>query len=629
MNIIIDHYNFLNDIPNELNFPKYIIDNKVLIDIELQDSPKVIHNLNRVNFFVGANNSGKSRFLRGIFKLDSFHLSMGTEDPDDLINELRKIDQIFKDNFEGLNEVSTIIQSFIKNYKALKLADQSAYLSNYKNKIPLVKEIESKKEEILLHNSKLSDYALEIINKVTKLNDRIIFHIQNNPSKKTYIPVLRYINSNVELYEEIYLKTIENQYSIIEKGRFKVSVGLNTHGIIDDLRYEASSTEAKENFEKFLSENFFENNKTRIVASKNKVLKLAIGKDDRGLELYNLGDGIQALILVLFPIFMAKKGEWFFVEEPETHLHPGYQRIFLNTLLNNEYLKKKNLRLFFTTHSNHFLDLSLLEEDVSIFQFKKIEKEEIEIKTNIKPSKETLDILGVTNSSVLIANCSIWVEGPTDRKYISKWLNSYAGFDLKEDIDYAFFEYGGNLLAHYLFDNDFDDLETSVRDKISAFALSNRIYLLADNDKPKLNSPKAIRRKNLEDLSREKDQFAYQNTEVKEIENLLPVQILKDFLPELIKNEHSDLIKKISFEMKDYKEVGLGSFFEKLLLDNEIPEDDIKAFKADSGTLNANYKMKLCDFVINKDYSWNQFSTKNEVLNNIIKRLYDFIVRKK
>ncbi|WP_299435441.1 hypothetical protein [uncultured Aquimarina sp.] len=61
-----------------------------------------------------------------------------------------------------------------------------------------------------------------------------------------------------------------------------------------------------------------------------------------------------------------------------------------------------------------------------------------------------MDLLGVTSSSVLIANSSIWVEEPTDRKYISKWLNTYKESGLKEDIDYVFFEYGGNLIAHYL-----------------------------------------------------------------------------------------------------------------------------------------------------------------------------------
>ena len=46
---------------------------------------------------------------------------------------------------------------------------------------------------------------------------------------------------------------------------------------------------------------------------------------------------------------------------------------------------------------------------------------------------------------------------------------------LKEDIDYAFFEYGGNLIEHYLFDDKFEEdySDGEVREKIKSFALSN------------------------------------------------------------------------------------------------------------------------------------------------------------
>jgi len=102
---------------------------------------------------------------------------------------------------------------------------------------------------------------------------------------------------------------------------------------------------------------------------------------------------------------------------------------------------KQKLKVLFTTHSNNFLDLSLQADDVSIFQFQKECPEKFNIK-NIKPNKEILDLLGVNNSSVLMANSSIWVEGPTDRKYISKFLKLFCEQNktqhLKEDIDFAF-----------------------------------------------------------------------------------------------------------------------------------------------------------------------------------------------
>ena len=38
---------------------------------------------------------------------------------------------------------------------------------------------------------------------------------------------------------------------------------------------------------------------------------------------------------------------------------------------------------------------------------------------------EILDLLGVNNSSVFLSNCTIWVEGISDKILISKYLNVY------------------------------------------------------------------------------------------------------------------------------------------------------------------------------------------------------------
>ena len=329
-----------------------------------------------------------------------------------------------------------------------------------------------------------------------------------------------------------------------------------------------------------------------------------------GIEhpVYEIGDGIQAVIILLFPIFTANKNDWFFIEEPEINLHPGLQRLFIETLLSDDYLKTKNLKFFFTTHSNHFLDSSLINNNISIFQFQKKKDESFFIKNNVRPDKEVLDLLGVNTSSVFLANTSLWIEGPTDRKYLSKFLKLHTEHHglqpLKEDIDFAFFEYGGNLIEHYLFDEKEDFNEEDVRNKINSFALSNKIFLLADNDNAKNGSKKDLRRLALKKLSDENDNFTYQNTVVTEIENLLPKKISQDFMSELLKSETSLLkAKKGRFDRKDYRNIGLGEFYETFFISKKIPKKDFKAFKAESGTLKNDYKIKLANFVIESEYT--------------------------
>ena len=74
---------------------------------------------------------------------------------------------------------------------------------------------------------------------------------------------------------------------------------------------------------------------TRDRAEQHIFVKIG-GREER--ELHNLGDGINALILVLYKLFTADKGAWIFIEEPELNLHPGLQRIFLQTLLRDPWV---------------------------------------------------------------------------------------------------------------------------------------------------------------------------------------------------------------------------------------------------------------------------------------------------
>ena len=365
---------------------------------------------------------------------------------------------------------------------------------------------------------------------------------------------------------------------------------------------------------------FFDGQKVEIIASlKEKCIILYVGGEER--KIHEIGDGIQTIILLLFPIFTAKKNSWILIEEPETYLYPGLQRIFI---------RKLNLMFFFSTHSNHFLDLSLDHKEISIFQFKKFETDKFQIRTNITPNQDTLNLLGVNTSSVFLTNTSLWVEGPTDRKYLSFFLKKYCESKnlqpLKEDIDFAFFEYGGNLIAHYLFDkDDFEADEEVVREKINSFSLSNRIYLLADEDGAKGSTKKGRRRKALQELSNKSKNFKYQNTELREIENLLPLTVIDNFMGELIKSTQAINVEKTDFKKKDYDSIGIGQFYEDQLKNKGVLVKNQKSFKADSGTLKNDFKIKLCDFTIKSNLSYEDMINDNPILDSIITELYSFI----
>ncbi|MEL1255046.1 AAA family ATPase [Flavobacterium sp. DGU38] len=606
-------FDFNNETATSKN--NYFLDNSRLFDKGKASFGK----LSLINFFVGANNSGKSRFLRGLFKSHNYEMLLETKN--NISDLLIQLDAAI--NYDDTEKFDKDFLNFWANFKS-----QANYANNFELLSNEIQDYTKKVEHSILiekvvGKSNKFQNQKSLLNSIYDLLELFKYNAKHKNKHKIYIPILRSIISDSKLDKESFNKILENKYGLKEN----VFTGLKLFDDVFKLHNSENFTKLEE-FTSWIKDNFYQNKSLQLIpdmANGNLLLKIG----DEMNSIFNIGDGIQQLILLLFPIFTSDDNTWCFIEEPETHLHPGLQRIFIETLLNNEYLNSKNLRYFFTTHSNHFLDLSLHTNDISIFQFHKENQEVFKIK-NVKPNKETLDLLGVNNSSVLIANSSIWVEGPTDRRYISFFLKLYCTKHnrkhLKEDIDFAFFEYGGNLIEHYLFDEDFEELfsEEEVRDKINSFALSNKIYLLSDNDNPK--GKKLKRRQGLEEISKNEKHFKYQNTNYREIENLLPVKVIKDFLIELINSSEKQNINEISFDRKDYISIGLGEFITDLFEKNHIK--DFKKFKDDSGTLKSSYKTKLCEFVINGDYSYPELIENNEQLDNIISDLYKFIDQK-
>lgn len=594
------------------------LNNSSLIDFDSVTGK--LNSINKVNFFIGPNNSGKSRFLRGLYKINS---TLSERD----LSASEIIKKIEESSFFDLNQTPVPNKELVDICKSLNnLFLNPQNIDGIKTRLDNTKL----KQTTLINFKELAGTAvserssnqLEVVELIEEFLKQLKFKNKNDSKAKVYIPTLRSLLVDNSLQKTSYESVIENKYKI--KNCY---TGLNLYDKIYTLHNSTRIGEL-DRFYNWIRTNFYSENKFIRLIPNLETQNLSIEIDNELRSIYDTGDGIQQLILLMFPIYTATHNTWFFIEEPETHLHPGLQRIFLETLINDEHIKGKNLKFFFTTHSNHFLDISINHNEISIFQLEKVTNEKFNIKTDIKPNRETLNLLGVNSSSVFLANVSIWVEGPTDRKYISKWLRLYAEHNslplLKEDIDFAFFEYGGNLIEHYLFDENFEEeiTESQVREKIRSFSLSSKIYLLVDNDSPKENSAKHDRHKALEDLSN--NNFYYQNTIYKEIENLLPPKILQQSLEIFTKN--NSIPQNIEIIREDYKNVGIGLYLEELLKKEGI---ETRKFKSKTGeTLNTAYKNQLCDFVINQDFTYQDFIYENEHLDNIIMPLYNFITAK-
>nr|WP_095928626.1 AAA family ATPase [Flavobacterium sp. ACN2] len=356
---------------------------------------------------------------------------------------------------------------------------------------------------------------------------------------------------------------------------------------------------------------------------------------DKSNYLHDLGDGIQSLIILMYTIFIAPENTMVFIDEPELNLHPGMQRLFLEQITNNPALTKKKLTYVIATHSNHLLDLTIEKDNISVYSFSKKENGKFQIKNVNAGNNEIIRELGVNNSSVFLANSSIWVEGISDRNYIKAFLIAYCNSEKKsmprEDIDFAFLEYAGSNLVHYEFSYEEND-------NIKAFALNNKIFILADNDSGK--EEKHEKHKELCELNPEN--LKYKSTSpYREIENLLSGEIWSKTMIELCnKNKIKKEEEKISVQesinnkiaktnLENYKDKYIGEYLKALKISelNDVFESSGKTPKSLKSEYKAYLSKIILDKTINKEITWEDFS-KNETVKIITEEIFEFILKK-
>ena len=178
-------------------------------------------------------------------------------------------------------------------------------------------------------------------------------------------------------------------------------------------------------------------------------------KDCDRFALSQSGSGLKTIILLLLNLLVIPQMKDFKnetitygFEELENNLHPAIQRKVFDYVY--KYAIEKDICIFLTTHSHIAIDSFSGKENVSIYHvvknnnistIKKIE--------NYVGKVEVLDDLNVKASDLLQSNGIIWVEGPSDRIYIKRWLEVFCNCKFEEGVHYQFMYYGGRLLSHF------------------------------------------------------------------------------------------------------------------------------------------------------------------------------------
>jgi AAA15 family ATPase/GTPase len=538
-------------------------------------------NIKKFNFFVGANNSGKSRVLRHILQNSRFW-QVGS----DLLSVKSVIEQITPEDLNNLRFRYTNNRISLTN--AIEHAQENPPAVS-------VQQIGAALHELcvdIVSGDDVQRYIIELLEKYVD-NDNLDFlntHSVTKYSEPIYIPTLRTLRhiSDADYYKD---RTNKDYFEHLKGKNVQLHI-FTGHDIGEDLKRHLLGThherEKIRKFEQFLSEQFFYGADIALTPRiDDNVVWFKEGNKEE-YPIYDLGDGIQAIIVLTYKAFMAEHPTIFFIEEPEKYLHAGMQRTLIEALSS-----VPHHMYFMTTHSNHFLDLALERSDVSIHQVSQSNG-----KTLTQSSAELndlLDELGVRASSVLLANCSIWVEGITDKLYLRAYMNKYlkelekSGTDpervdvLKsyhENLHYVFVEYQGSNITHWAFNHDESDAGTT-----SAYLLNNKIFLLADGD----IDWKGERTENL--TAHLGDQF--HQLKLKEIENYIPLKVMQETAKlrwKAMKKTKDCTFDVSTLTQKSYthKTIGIGRALERCI--TEKPDDLDKSFfeevgKSTTGTI--------------------------------------------
>ena len=258
--------------------------------------------------------------------------------------------------------------------------------------------------------------------------------------------------------------------------------------------------------------------------------EIFLGEPNKGLvPLRQSGSGLKTIVLMLLNLIVmptilkpdGNKSDFVFAfEELENNLHPALLRRLFRYLA--DYVSREKCMLFLTTHSNVAVDFFGSRDNAQIIQVMH-DKKSATTRT-VKAHFDRVSLLselGARPSDLLQANGVLWLEGPSDRIFMNRFLELFSTGELLEGRDYQCAFYGGSNLAN----TEFCAPEDSNRELTNLLRLNSNIAVICDCDLTKKTGKGSDLKDRVQRISEEVAKIPKALlwiTKPKEIENYIP-----------------------------------------------------------------------------------------------------------
>ena len=226
---------------------------------------------------------------------------------------------------------------------------------------------------------------------------------------------------------------------------------------------------------------------------------------------------------------------------------------------------------FLTTHSSVALDFFAADARAQIVHVSHDGKTG-KTRTIDQSSKayEVVWELGTRPSDLLQANGVIWVEGPSDRIYLNRWIELYSAGQFKEGRHYQCAFYGGGLLSNLQ-----STMTEEANDKlINLLKINPNAVVISDSDRDKKRARLKDRVRRIRDeFDRlDKKRSLHWILEAREIENYLAVEFLDEVKGITLAKKESPTQYESFFPRKDTK-----SYLERIMKRKSFDKSQLAA----------------------------------------------------